>query len=238
MSAKLQRHYNAGGTWLTCKKLPFVSAIFHHSRFSLLQLFFTYHPHRTFHQLIISLPESRACFSPLFSSLASSSFSHFFFLPLTLLRFTCTVAAAFPFNALLFRQSAGPRLLYSPGPFFPSSSFSFRFECLLPSLYASRSSKRRIIVDDRSFCFAMNNTIFRLLPPGLPVPDRLCLTADWMLLLGNFAAELFHDLVAISLNPFLSLTRSLPFRPSFFLLFLALKLLSPYIFFPNVFLPR
>lgn len=109
--------------------------------------------------------------------------------------------------------------------FFPSSSFSFRFECPLPSLYASRSSKRRIIVGPQPILLFRYEQYGLLPPSSRPTsPDRLCLTTDWTLLLENCAAELFHDLVAFS-----PLSHSS--SPFFFSLLLPLELLSLYIFF-------
>jgi len=130
-------------------------------------VFFPYRPHRTFHQLIISLPEARACFSLLFSSQANFSFSHSFFL--------CLLSYASPslplFRLTLFCPSNRPGCVCFILPdiclffiFFFRLPLS-RFTCPLLSLYAGRSSKRRIIVHHgRSLCFAMNNAVFR--PPS------------------------------------------------------------------------
>lgn len=161
--------YNAGsGTRLRRFILyPLYSAI-HVS----LCLFFLHHPHRTFHQLIISLPEARACPSPLFSSLANFSLSHSFSLPPTLLRFTCMYLRLPLFRLTLFCSGNRPGRVCFILPdiclFFPSSFFSFRFECPLPSLYAGRSCKWRIIVGPRPILLFRNEQCGR--PPSLRLP--------------------------------------------------------------------
>lgn len=86
--------------------------------------------------------------------------------------------AALSFNALLSRQSARPRLLYSlPSICLFSLLASFQVSLTVP-LYAGRSSKRRIIVGPRPILlFRGEQCGLRFLPPARP-RSHLRLTTD------------------------------------------------------------
>lgn len=76
--------------------------------------------------------------------------------------------AALPFNALLFRQSARPRLLYSlPSICLFSPFASFQVSLTVP-LYAGRSSKRRIIVGPRPILLFRGEQCGLSLSPSRP----------------------------------------------------------------------
>lgn len=236
MSAKLQRRYNAGRTWLRSFILyPLYSAI----HISLCFNFFLYHPHRTFHQLIISLPEAHACFSPLFSSpLAKLLFFSFFFF--CLLSYVSPVPSLPLFRLTLFCSGNRPArvaLFSRISVFF--SIFLFLVS-LRMSLYAGRSSKRRIIVGPRPILLFRNEQYGLLPPSSWPTSQTACVWPQieryyLRILPRNFFTTLSPSLPFSVFPPFLLLL-SLFFL--FLFLFLSLKHLSPYIFFSSIFLPR